>query len=69
MRQKSFETALKELETVLEKLENGDLSLEESLKYYEKGIGLYAGCAKELEQARLKLTQLQKEDQPDESNE
>ena len=68
MRQKSFETALKELEAVLQKLESGDLSLEESLKYYEKGIGLYAGCTEELEQARLKLSELQKEnaDEPEE---
>jgi len=68
MRQKSFETALKELESVLDKLENGELTLEESLKYYEKGIGLYAGCMKELETAKLKLTELQKEDAADEPN-
>ncbi len=38
----SFEESLKKLETIVDKLEKGDLSLEESLKLFEQGVGLSA---------------------------
>ena len=56
-----FETALEELEKITEKLENGDTTLAESLKLYEKGIGLVRICTEQLEDAEAKVKILQKE--------
>jgi exodeoxyribonuclease VII small subunit len=47
----SFEESLKKLESIVDKLEKGDLSLEDSLKLFEEGVGLSAACKKELEEA------------------
>jgi exodeoxyribonuclease VII small subunit len=57
----SFEESLKKLETIVEKLEKGDLSLEESLKLFEEGVGLSAVCKKELEEAEGKVEMLVKQ--------
>ena len=54
----SFEESLKKLETIVDKLEKGDLSLEESLKLFEEGVGLSATCKKELEEAEGKVETL-----------
>jgi len=51
----SFEESLKKLESIVDKLEKGDLSLEESLKLFEEGVGLSATCKKELEEAEGKV--------------
>ncbi|GHH59536.1 MULTISPECIES: exodeoxyribonuclease VII small subunit [Gammaproteobacteria] len=50
-----FEQSLEELEQLVEKMEAGDLSLEESLSAYERGIGLYRQCQQALEQAELRV--------------
>jgi exodeoxyribonuclease VII small subunit len=47
----TFEEQLKTLETVVERLERGDLALEESLALFEQGVGLSDACKKELEAA------------------
>lgn len=47
----SFEEQLKTLETVVERLEQGDLPLEESLALFEQGVGLSESCKKELDAA------------------
>jgi len=47
----TFEDQLKALENVVERLERGDLPLEESLKLFEQGVSLSDGCKKELEAA------------------
>ena len=47
----TFEEHLKTLETVVEKLERGDLPLEESLSLFEQGVTLSEACKKELEAA------------------
>jgi exodeoxyribonuclease VII small subunit len=57
----SFEESLKKLESIVDKLEKGDLSLEESLKLFEEGVGLYAVCKKELEEAEGKVEMLIKQ--------
>lgn len=57
----SFEQSLKKLETIVGKLEKGDLSLEESLKLFEEGVGLSAVCKKELEAAEGKVQTLIKQ--------
>jgi exodeoxyribonuclease VII small subunit len=54
----SFEESLKNLESIVEKLEKGDLSLEDSLKLFEEGVGLSAACKKELEEAEGKVEML-----------
>jgi exodeoxyribonuclease VII small subunit len=57
----SFEESLKKLESIVDKLEKGDLSLEESLKLFEEGVGLSATCKKEIEEAEGKVQMLIKQ--------
>ena len=54
----TFEKAIKELEEITNKLESGELSLDESMKLYEKGVKLSDKCAKQLNDAELKIKQL-----------
>ncbi len=54
----SFEEALVELETIVSRLEAGDLSLEESLALYEQGQRLARYCGGQLEAASLRVEQL-----------
>ena len=55
MAEMKFEEGLKKLEKIVEDLENGNLSLDESLEKYEEGIRLSKACAKKLEVARKKV--------------
>ena len=48
-----FEKALEQLEGLVEELESGDLSLENSLKSFEKGIKLARLCQEQLSKAEL----------------
>jgi len=57
---KSFEDALKELEEIAYRLENGDLGLDESITEFEKGIKLTRFCHDKLEEAERKIEILQK---------
>jgi len=50
-----FEEALKRLEKIVEDLEGGNLSLDDSLAKYEEGIKLSKECSKKLEVARKKV--------------
>ena len=50
-----FEKQLTALESVVERLEQGDLSLEESVQLFEEGIKLSDACKKELEAAEGKI--------------
>lgn len=54
-KQPDFETALAELESLVETMEQGDLSLEESLKQFERGITLTRGCQESLKEAEQKV--------------
>lgn len=54
----NFEAALAELETLVSKMEDGDLSLEESLNAFESGIKLTRQCQQALQQAELKVQKL-----------
>ena len=54
----NFEKSLKQLEKIVEDLESGDMSLEESLKSFEKGIKLTRQCQEELSKAELKIQRL-----------
>lgn len=55
MAKKTFEAALARLEQITEELENGDLSLENSLKKFDEGIKLAEYCNSSLSEARLKV--------------
>lgn len=55
MENKTFESALLELESAVARLEAGDLTLQDSLEIYAQGQQLVAFCAKLLEEARLKV--------------
>lgn len=55
MAKKTFETALSRLEELTEELENGDLSLDVSLKKFEEGIKLAEYCNSRLAEARTKV--------------
>ena len=50
-----FEDALSKLESIVEKLEQGELSLEESLAAFEEGIRLSRMCSKRLDEAEKKI--------------
>ena len=55
-----FETALAELEAIVQRLEQGELSLEESLRQFERGVVLTRNCQKSLQQAEEKIRVLSK---------
>ena len=60
-----FESAIKELERLVEQMEQGDITLEQSLANFERGIELSRTCQKALQEAEQKvqiLTQKQGED-------
>lgn len=56
-----FESALEELEQVVEQLESGELSLEDSLSAFEKGIGLVRFCNHKLSEVEKKIEMLIKD--------
>ena len=60
-----FEQSLDELEQLVARMEQGDLSLEESLAAYERGVGLYRSCRTALEQAELRVRLLTDPDLPE----
>ena len=61
MKEESFEKALEKLEKVVEALEAGDLSLEDSLKRYEEGIKLARACQQKLDKAKQRIEELGKD--------
>ena len=52
---KDFEAAIAELETIVKKLEEGDLALEASLQLYERGVHLSRFCHSRLEDAERRI--------------
>ncbi len=59
----SFEQALEQLEESAGRLEQGDLSLEEALKVFERGVAASRICARHLDQARKRVQVLQEDEQ------
>ena len=57
----SFEESLQKLESIVEQMEKGDLSLENSLKLFEEGVALSTACKKELDEAEGKVQMLIKQ--------
>lgn len=58
---RKFESALEELEEVVEQLESGELSLEDSLIAFEKGVGLVRFCNQKLNEVEKKIEMLVKD--------
>jgi len=62
-----FEASMQALEDLVGRMEAGDMSLEESLAAYERGVGLYRRCQDALEQAELRVRLLSDPANPDEA--
>ena len=62
MQKMKFEDALKKLEAIVNKLEKGDIPLEEALKSFEEGIKLSRICTKILEDAEKRVEVLTKDE-------
>lgn len=62
-----FEKSLDELERLVARMEQGEQSLDDSLKSYERGIALYRDCQSALEQAELRVKLLSDPEQPDQA--
>ena len=60
-----FEKSLDELEKLVARMEQGDQSLDDSLKSFERGISLYRNCQGALEQAELRVKLLSDPQSPD----
>lgn len=54
----SFEAAMAELEKVVSQLERGDVGLEESIRFYERGAALKAHCEAKLKSAEEKVAKI-----------
>jgi exodeoxyribonuclease VII small subunit len=54
----SFEVALKELETIVAKLETGDAALDEAITLYTRGEALRAQCEKRLKDAQARIEKI-----------
>lgn len=61
MATEKFETSLKKLEEIVQKLEKGSLSLDDSIKAFEEGVKHAAFCAKKLDEAERKVEVLIKQ--------
>jgi exodeoxyribonuclease VII small subunit len=61
---KDFEAAISELETIVRKLEDGDLTLESSLQLYERGVQLSRFCHAQLENAERRIEILNERGEP-----
>jgi exodeoxyribonuclease VII small subunit len=62
-----FEHSLDELEALVARMEGGELSLDESLASFERGIGLYRHCQQALDKAELRVRLLLDPDAPDDA--
>lgn len=58
MAKMNYEKSVARLEEIADKLENGNLSLEEMMRLYEEGTALVAACSDTLAKAKLKISEL-----------
>jgi exodeoxyribonuclease VII small subunit len=56
----TFEDSFKRLETILEKLESDDCTLDETIQLYEEGLGLTKMCYDKLNAAELRIKEISK---------
>jgi len=57
----SFESALEQLEAIVDRLEQGELELEDALRAFEAGVALTRRCAKQLSDAERRIEVLVRE--------
>jgi exodeoxyribonuclease VII small subunit len=57
----TYETKIEQLRTIIEKIEDGNTSLDESMKLYEQGATLVKQCEIMLAEAELKITTLSRD--------
>ncbi len=69
MKELTYEQAYKRLEEIVEKLENGSVPLEESMRLFEEGTKLANFCNSKLNAAEQKFTQLITENSESDNNE
>jgi len=62
MKEKTFEEALRELEGIVNRLEQGDLPLEEALHFFEDGVKLSRYCHTKLDEAQKRVEILLKDE-------
>ena len=55
----SFEDAMSELEEIVDNLESGNIDLDKSIQYYTRGSQIRANCQKKLDEAVMKLEEIQ----------
>jgi len=60
MAQKTFEQSMKQLEQIVQELEDGDLPLEKAIKKFEEGIKLTKLCSEKLDETEKKISVLLK---------
>ena len=61
----SFEQAIKELTGIVEKIEQGEIPLQDSLAQYEKGMALIKHCRTILQKAEQRIEKISKEETPE----
>lgn len=55
----SFETAIAELEGIVRAMESGQITLEQALEHYQRGVGLLRHCQQTLQEAEQRILQLE----------
>ena len=61
-KENNFEANLKKLEVIVDKLESGDIGLEESVKLYEEGMKIKKICDKKLKDIEMQIKKIKIED-------
>ena len=61
-KENNFEANLKKLELIVDKLESGDIGLEESVKLYEEGMNIKKICDKKLKDIEMQINKIKIED-------
>jgi len=65
----TFETSLERLESLVNKMEAGDATLEQSLTWFEEGMALIKSCQTQLTEAEQKVSELMNQSTPETSQE
>lgn len=63
MAKQTFENAMKRLETIVQELESGDLTLDEALKKFQEGVKLSKFCSNKLDETEKKVSILLKDEE------
>ncbi len=61
MAKKTFETAMKQLEQIVQDLETGDMPLEKAIKKFEEGIRISKYCSEKLDESEKRITLLMRD--------